>query len=388
MFCFDTHRIGASHIEAGKPCQDYSVHTSVNGFDVAIISDGHGNSRHFRSDIGAKLACETARECIIHSLPSEYCDDMEEIIGRLKKDILSKWKEAVLSHLEEYPFTEEELKTHENCLKEPIVVYGATLVAAVKGRDYWLGMQLGDGLFTHVGENGKYTWPMPESLINEGNRTASLCMTNPIKECRHVCGKDEPLALMVCSDGIEKSFRPESEQLTKTLFFLLTLFYRKKDDAYDEAEAFLDRLTALSTPKDDMSIAGILNTEKELCKPSKTAGSVQHELRMAEKQLEECVESYRISLGNLRNAEENDPKREERRKICLDMKGKMHVCFDNAMDLYQEYESISETGAELSEIMMLADEILSDEPEELKINGEAAAEENDEEQFQQININE
>ncbi len=55
--CFSCQ--GESHIAAGKVCQDYSYSCVYgNGDAIAIVCDGHGGKRYFRSDIGARIAAE------------------------------------------------------------------------------------------------------------------------------------------------------------------------------------------------------------------------------------------------------------------------------------------------------------------------------------------
>ena len=50
---------GESHIAAGKVCQDYSLSAiSEDNDGIAIVCDGHGGRRYFRSDVGAKIAAE------------------------------------------------------------------------------------------------------------------------------------------------------------------------------------------------------------------------------------------------------------------------------------------------------------------------------------------
>ena len=51
---------GESHKATGKVCQDYAMCScsSDKGIAVAVLSDGHGGSRYFRSDIGSKMIVE------------------------------------------------------------------------------------------------------------------------------------------------------------------------------------------------------------------------------------------------------------------------------------------------------------------------------------------
>ena len=49
---------GESHKATGKVCQDYAMCSTDNGIAVAVLSDGHGGSRYFRSDVGSKTIVE------------------------------------------------------------------------------------------------------------------------------------------------------------------------------------------------------------------------------------------------------------------------------------------------------------------------------------------
>ena len=55
---------GESHRLCNKPCQDYAYADSSEGLSMAIVSDGHGGERYFRSDIGSKFIVNIAKEAI------------------------------------------------------------------------------------------------------------------------------------------------------------------------------------------------------------------------------------------------------------------------------------------------------------------------------------
>ena len=59
---FHCTRTGASHIRKHLPCQDASASAVIRGLSVAVVADGHGSRRHFRSDRGAVIACRTVLE--------------------------------------------------------------------------------------------------------------------------------------------------------------------------------------------------------------------------------------------------------------------------------------------------------------------------------------
>lgn len=56
---------GESHKATCKPCQDFShSYATSSGIAVAIVCDGHGGERYFRSQYGAKLAAKVTDEAV------------------------------------------------------------------------------------------------------------------------------------------------------------------------------------------------------------------------------------------------------------------------------------------------------------------------------------
>ena len=56
---------GESHKADNKPCQDASFSAVYDdGLAIAIVCDGHGGERYFRSDVGSRMATEVISESI------------------------------------------------------------------------------------------------------------------------------------------------------------------------------------------------------------------------------------------------------------------------------------------------------------------------------------
>ena len=53
---FSYSMTGASHITKNMVCQDSSAHYAAEDFSVAVVADGHGSKKHFRSNIGSDIA--------------------------------------------------------------------------------------------------------------------------------------------------------------------------------------------------------------------------------------------------------------------------------------------------------------------------------------------
>ena len=64
MDCLHCYCQGESHKADNKVCQDYALTFSSGDVAVAIVCDGHGGKRYFRSDIGAKYAAEISLNAI------------------------------------------------------------------------------------------------------------------------------------------------------------------------------------------------------------------------------------------------------------------------------------------------------------------------------------
>ena len=61
---------GESHKSTEKPCQDCAYAESTDSLSMAIVSDGHGGERYFRSQFGSRFAVEITKEAIRHFVTS------------------------------------------------------------------------------------------------------------------------------------------------------------------------------------------------------------------------------------------------------------------------------------------------------------------------------
>ena len=55
-------RRGESHRADGRECQDFCLAEARGSFAMAVVCDGHGGRRYFRSRAGAEAAAEVTRE--------------------------------------------------------------------------------------------------------------------------------------------------------------------------------------------------------------------------------------------------------------------------------------------------------------------------------------
>ena len=121
---------GKMHIRTGLPNQDACDSAQHGGNTVLAVADGHGNSRHFRSQTGSALAVRSAL-AVLGSLAA-HCSLVEAA-----KRIEEAWRVAVQADLERNPFTASDWATlaHlsdgplavEAIQESPAIAYGATL---------------------------------------------------------------------------------------------------------------------------------------------------------------------------------------------------------------------------------------------------------------------
>lgn len=370
---FHTYCIGASHVKKGLPCQDRAVSETYGNSQIAIVSDGHGNRRHFRSETGASLACVIALECI-----REYISSQKTSPEDLKKEICVRWRRAVAEHISENSWTEEELAEQKSVLKEEqyqemisgkpwTLAYGCTLCAVFTKNDGWVGLQIGDGALTVADHDGSYRWPMPESKLNEGNRTASLCSGNPLEDFRHIEEQGTPAALLIYTDGIEKTFPPQGKEITSFLHWVWcnrqnqlsqnkeSLHEKTEDLLQEETEDSLTKtlrlLSAKSRVGDDMSIAGIVDLDAEDAEPKETQEQKMRKLAALEAKLSELNGTIAY---NQKCLQEEDPESETAIRISEILQRKQkeqELCLDKAQRIRAELHIETEIDDAIEEEM-------------------------------------
>lgn len=231
---------GASHVRTGLTNQDaISWWPNWPEFGsgppvILSVSDGHGSAKSFRSHIGARLAVDLAMEVIgqffhLDDKPDELNANFsiinDTVQRRLPEILVSRWQEVVENKCKEAPFTDEEWASLEKkdgsaarqaVEQNPILAYGATLLAVVVTENFILYLQLGDGDILCVDTNGETTQPFPPDERLIANQTTSLCMPNAWREIRVRLVpylEDPPALILVSTDGYSNSFRSDQDFL-------------------------------------------------------------------------------------------------------------------------------------------------------------------------------
>ncbi|MBQ8928129.1 MAG: protein phosphatase 2C domain-containing protein [Oscillospiraceae bacterium] len=214
--------IGASHTAKGTVCQDFSDFKVYENYALAAVADGHGSKKHFRSDVGARMAVAAT----VQTVASYYADapafeesferDPKRLIRKIEKQIISRWDRAILRHLQENPFTALERAPFSEEEFEDIrteSIYGTTLIAVVYGRKFTFGIQIGDGSMVVIDQDAQAEMPIIDDESCPANLTASMSNSNAIDLFNSFYTMEAPLAVFVSTDGLYTSFRSSEDFL-------------------------------------------------------------------------------------------------------------------------------------------------------------------------------
>ncbi len=203
---------GASHEEDGSCCQD-SARVYINGdFAVAVVSDGHGSEKHFRSASGSEMATRVAIRSLCDfrdrngDLGEVFRKNEQNAARRIAANIICGWNSEIAAHIRHLPLDEKERSISEKyggLTNE--VMYGATLIAACMFEGCCFGLQIGDGDFCAL-SGGEMISPMPEDAKLIGNLTTSLCDNDAIGSFRYFYTENRFEGVMLSSDGLINSF--------------------------------------------------------------------------------------------------------------------------------------------------------------------------------------
>lgn len=262
---------GYNHIKSDKVCQDSSGCYSDDSMAVVVVADGHGSDNYPRTDRGSSFAVEatiTAVREFVKTVEESAIDisvDSDSYLEQLAKNILANWYAAVDTDLEKYPFSEEELsKVSEKYKKRYLSgqrqekAYGTTLIVACQTKNYWFGLQIGDGKCVCISPDGSMGEPIPWDEDCQANITTSICDSEAIEEFRYYFTKKCPIATLMGTDGIDDSYANTEEMyvLYRSILAIFAEYGRETGEA--EIEAFLPGLSRKGSG-DDVSIAGIVS---------------------------------------------------------------------------------------------------------------------------------
>ena len=101
---------GGSHIASGKVCQDSSTVKIDEHYAIAVVSDGHGGDRYYRSHIGSRLAVECSIDVLgkyLSDVEFEHAliSEPERTLTKVSNSILTIWRSSVEQYDAENPDT-------------------------------------------------------------------------------------------------------------------------------------------------------------------------------------------------------------------------------------------------------------------------------------------
>ena len=292
MKSFNHTCIGESHIKSGKVCQDYSLTINSEQLTAAVVCDGHGSARYFRSEIGAKFAAEITAD-LIKEFVNNF--DKSKIVGnpftqsfaktdtkkykenelsvtfeQLFKSIISTWYQKIEQHAKDNPLTEKErgqceqewIEEFENGTKIE-KSYGCTLMAAVFTAEYWFAFHIGDGKLIALQNNPIFSEPVPWDDRCFLFKTTSLCDTEPLNEFRYCyCGDGTtPDAVFLGSDGIDDTFG-DGENLAEFYIKIVKgIVDNGEEKTSEKVKKLLPDLSKRGS-QDDMSLAVVFDADK------------------------------------------------------------------------------------------------------------------------------
>jgi hypothetical protein len=327
---------GSSHRRSGLPNQDAAQCTVTPGpqgtVAVAVVSDGHGSPRHFRSQIGSSLAVSTAASILQVFLRESVANNgqvpfVPEQVHELERKLVSLWLSAVHSDLENTPFTEAELAGLEKedgpagraeVENSPELAYGATLLAAAATDKFVLYLQLGDGEILSVNAKGTTVRPLPPDDRLIGNQTTSLCQADAWKDFRSgwVTGEAMPALVLLSTDGYSNSFRSDEDFLKIGQDYLEIIRQQGIASLAEELPDILTEATqqgsgddiTLAIMQDDLGPVGTTKTPRPLMTASSKSALIEqlkarHSSQQQKlQQLAMQVEETRKDNQKLRNA--------------------------------------------------------------------------------------
>lgn len=278
LVAIDARCRGSEHIRQNKPLQDFSGSTSDRwkSYAYALIADGHGGEKYFRSEHGSRIAVLCAVEEInkvlkdlLFHIKKKEVDVIDKSLKNLCAKILLAWRERVCAHFSEHPLTEDERKQCEALkitlpiLEEEIpTLYGSTLLSAAyfEKFEFWFALQIGDGKTVAIREDGSVFCPVPEDEGMGFGVTASLCGARAAEHFFYSFGFGRLGGIAVMSDGLTDSF--DKDKLPDFILNIQKNALADRERTKGELEAFLPKLSEQGSG-DDVSLAGIFAKENE-----------------------------------------------------------------------------------------------------------------------------
>ncbi|MDO3408182.1 PP2C family serine/threonine-protein phosphatase [Saccharibacillus sp. CPCC 101409] len=239
---------GTSHAKTDKPCQDFSLCTTLAGPGgapvlLAAVSDGAGSAE--RSDKGSELACTLFAEEVGRHL--EKGGDVSGLTREFGEAWLGRFQRAIRKKAAESGCRSRE--------------YACTFLAAVVGEDSAVFMQIGDGAIVLSGEEGVYMWEFWPQQGEYENTTYFATQSGARKYLQHslrsgaACGE-----VALFTDGLQRlalhyQTRTAYEPFFRPFFSALRRQEKPQDERYGASlRSFLDSPRVNERTDDDKTL--------------------------------------------------------------------------------------------------------------------------------------
>ncbi|HTH22079.1 MAG TPA: PP2C family serine/threonine-protein phosphatase, partial [Nitrososphaeraceae archaeon] len=224
FYCFGKSVRGRDHRLSGLPNQD-AIRIYIgkdNNPAIIALADGHGSPVHFRSELGSKMAVDTAVDVL--SSVSETDIKVHAKVNKYPTLITREWNARVLHDHKNKKFTSDELSALYQEVKnesfmdsirlDPKISYGTTLIVVASYGDSMLYLQIGDGDILVVDDTGSVRKPLRDDVQFSRYQTKSLCTHGASDDFRIAVEKNNeanPVLMLASTDGYSNSFKSHQE---------------------------------------------------------------------------------------------------------------------------------------------------------------------------------
>jgi hypothetical protein len=241
--------VGSSHIKAGAPCQDFSLHELIESAAsgpvlVAVISDGAGSAE--QAATGSSAACHA-----LVSLVRLFIADGGKV-SSLDRTQVESWLKGIAEQLER--------KARES--GHDVRDYASTLLAAIIANDAAAFIQIGDGaIVTSHGEEDGWSWVFWPQHGEFANTTNFVVSDNALQVLEFELAPRRIDEIALFTDGLENLVLHHSSKTVHDPFFnaLFKPIRRSTSTGHDEElseklELYLDSPAFCERTDDDKTL--------------------------------------------------------------------------------------------------------------------------------------
>ena len=269
---------GVSHETSGIPMQDYSGTAKCDDYSIAVVCDGHGSPKHFRSHVGSQLATEVAIGALkefadTYPTYDEASYDFARKANQLRGAIVRSWMAQIEQNINDNPFTKEELDYGAKDGKPyfttytKYVPYGTTMLTALLCKDYYALFMIGDGAIIKLNPNEKGELVQFDGK-RTGDRVESMCNSNAVFKIYYkiekITEEEKDVAFALASDGFCESEAFTSKEVMIDFAKLYLSHYADVglETAVEEITPYLYSVSKRGSAQDDVSLAFAVNNLK------------------------------------------------------------------------------------------------------------------------------